>query len=312
MRFRVLLSILLLSMNVSIVSAHQQLAVIPMQNTKTIKNIITVAAFGGDFTNPTSAVASISDASSTNLYHVVIGPGIFTIHSGIIMKPYVSISGMGINSTILRGSVSTTEVSTSAIIAGADSSSISGMTIENNGGGGRSVGIYNSGSPIIHDVAVFASGADLNYAICNISSNPVMYDISVKATGGGDAAGIYNSNASPILMNVTATGADGSGMNVGMVNYGNGSPNVNNGTFTGNGPGGAENYGVGIPSSGPEIIIRNSYITGESAAIWMGGGGGTLRIMQSSVVGGVSYESGTISCITSDDGVSSLVGSECN
>jgi pectin methylesterase-like acyl-CoA thioesterase len=71
------------------------------------KNIITVAKSGGDFTDPVAAVDSISDASATNPYLVVIAPGVYTVTQTLQMKQYVDIAGSGEEVTKLTGAIKT-------------------------------------------------------------------------------------------------------------------------------------------------------------------------------------------------------------
>jgi hypothetical protein len=54
-----------------------------------LKNVITVAKANGKFKDPVAAVNSIIDASVSNPYLVVIGPGVYTITQTLVMKPYV-------------------------------------------------------------------------------------------------------------------------------------------------------------------------------------------------------------------------------
>ena len=50
-----------------------------------LKNVDTVAKANGDFTDPVAAVNSITDASATNPYLVVICPGVYTITQTLMM-----------------------------------------------------------------------------------------------------------------------------------------------------------------------------------------------------------------------------------
>ena len=63
------------------VMAQNRVVVIPMSgdDLEPLANIITVAKNNGDFTNPIDAMNSISDASETNPYLIVIAPGVYDI-----------------------------------------------------------------------------------------------------------------------------------------------------------------------------------------------------------------------------------------
>jgi hypothetical protein len=54
-----------------------------------------VAPSGGDFTTVTAALASITDASSTNPYVVRIAPGVYDEPSTVVLKNHVALVGSG-------------------------------------------------------------------------------------------------------------------------------------------------------------------------------------------------------------------------
>jgi len=70
------------------------------------KNIIKVSQAGAHFSSVKSAIDSITDASSTNQYIVLVGPGVYT-EDTINMKPYVSVQGYGTLVTVINPSDST-------------------------------------------------------------------------------------------------------------------------------------------------------------------------------------------------------------
>ena len=78
---------------------------------KPLKNIVTVAKANGMFTDPVAALNSITDASVTNPYLVVIGPGVYTVTAPVVMKEWVDITGSGENVTKIKGAISTGDVS---------------------------------------------------------------------------------------------------------------------------------------------------------------------------------------------------------
>lgn len=237
----------------------------PLVSNDTLKNVITVAKANGNFTDPVAAVSSITDASATNPYLVVIGPGVYTITQTLQMKEYVGIVGSGENVTKLTGAISTGSSSSSAIISGASNSSLSSLTLENTGGGAYSIALYNgtvsptisnvtalvsggssnygvynynSSSPTMVDVSATASGGSNNYAVYNSGSSPLMTGIIATASGGSYSYGIYNSNSSsPTMTNITATASQGTNNTFGVWNYGSSSPTMTNITATASGEG---------------------------------------------------------------------------
>lgn len=84
---------------------HQSVVVVPLgDDAKSIQNVITVAKSGGDFTRLSNALNSISGASATNPYLVVVGPGIFDeFDPGPLTVPsYVHVTGSGQETTVIR------------------------------------------------------------------------------------------------------------------------------------------------------------------------------------------------------------------
>ena len=179
----------------------------------TLENVITVSLSGGDFTDPVAAVNSITAASDTNRFLVLIGPGEYTLTTPLVMKPYVDIRGSGIRTTTLQGAISSPTVdSTSAIVVGASYTRLSDLTIHNSGGSNYSIGIYNSGATYdIESVAVEAWGSSTgalgtcaSYGIYNAAaSNPRLTDSTFYGSGKY-GYGIYNDNSGPTLNRVVA------------------------------------------------------------------------------------------------------------
>ena len=67
-------------------------------------NVVVVAKSGGDFSDPISAINSISDATASKPYLIKIMPGIYDIQdSSISLKNYIDIEGSGVNTTKIIG-----------------------------------------------------------------------------------------------------------------------------------------------------------------------------------------------------------------
>ena len=88
------------------VMAQNRVVVIPLSgdDLEPLANIITVAKNNGDFTNPIDAMNSISDASETNPYLIVIAPGVYDIGTDDLdIKSFVSVAGSGPKITVITG-----------------------------------------------------------------------------------------------------------------------------------------------------------------------------------------------------------------
>ena len=143
------------------VLAHNQVVVVPLgDDFKPLKNLITVAKENGDFTDPTEALASITDAEEENPYLVVIGPGRYEIDQQLIMKQHVDIVGSGKNSSIIVGNMGGPMLNSGAsLIIGADYSSLSDLTILSGSSAAIMVGIFNDGtSPTLTNLNIFLEG----------------------------------------------------------------------------------------------------------------------------------------------------------
>ncbi len=332
-------------------------------NTGKLQNVVTVSPNGGDFTDPVTAINSITDAESDNPYLVVIGPGVYTLSQPLIMKSYVSIRGAGEKVTKLTGAISDKfDNSSSAIITGTDNATLSDLTVENVGGSTISIALYNLNNSLnISSVTLIASGGTYNQGVYNHGSSPVMTNVTATASGGTNSYGVQNYlYSSPIMTNVIATAYDGTLITSGVYNYYS-QPIMNNVTATGSGgthnrgvynslsyapvmtnviatgSGGTHSRGVynyssypvmtfvtatglggttnsyGVYNSSSSPIIRRCWIEGETLSMYINGGTGTTYVMQSSLIGGVNVsDSGTLSCVTSNNGIDTSLDSICN
>jgi hypothetical protein len=245
---------------------------------KTLKNVITVAKANGNFTDLRAAVDSITDASETNPYLVVIGPGVYTIQtSPLIMKPYVDIAGSGENITKITGATCA-QTAVSSIIAMADHSTLSSLKVENTGGCLNAALYIGSGSPQVSNVTATAIGGTYNYGIYNSYSSPMMINVTATAPVGTTLNyGIYNSHSSPTMINVTAT---------------------------------ASTYGVYNYYSNPKI--RHSTMDGGARGL-ITSTSSTATVSQSTIIGGADVmDTGTNKCVACDNGSGTALGPNCN
>ena len=220
----------------------------------------------GDYALLSTALAAITDATSSNPYVIKIAPGIYTETAPVVLKDYVDVEGSGQDITTINCACSSNSFD-SVMSAGAITAEIRHLTINNTGGGDNSFGVYTkgvtNGSFSMDNVTATATGGTYNYGVFNDdSSSPSMNNVTATATGGTNAGGVYNTqSSSPSMNNVTAT-ASGTGNNFGVINN-NSSPSMNNVTATATG--GGVNYGVQNDSSSP--TIRNSSFTGSTNSI---------------------------------------------
>jgi hypothetical protein len=292
------------------VFAQDGFYVIPVAVNKSLKNIITVAKAGGKFTDPVAAVNSITDASASNPYLVVIAPGVYTIKSTLYMKEYVDIAGSGENVTKLTGAISLfDDWPTSAIIKGANNTSLTSLTIENTGTSSYSIALYNGSSSLrVANVTATASGSSANYGIFNsYASSTRMTNVTATATGAGMTSncGVYNYLSSPTMTGVTATASGGTERNYGVYNS-HSSPKMTNVNATASG--GIKSYGVYNEYYSSPVIKRSTMDGGVDGLFT--DEYSTANISQSTIIMGISG-GGTNTCVACDNGNGTLLGDDC-
>lgn len=316
--------------------AADRVAVIPLWTTKDLKNVVTVSQKNGDFTDPAAALNSISNASASNPYLLMIGPGVYTLSQPLEMKEYVTIAGAGEQATILTGGIgSAGNDAASCLIAGADNAALQWLTVQNTGGAAYACGIYNNNaSPVIGNVIVEVSGgSSRNTGILNTNATPVIKDASVNLSGGNDNFAIFNNpDGNPEMLNVSLTSANGAYNNwgvyssfsnpilrnitvrcsggvyaVGIYNYySTSSPENLDASCTGASTG---NYGMYSYSS--TYQIRRSILNGNAPGAGLYTSGGTVYVSQSTIMGGVMGSAKY--CVASDNGAgTALVWNGCN
>jgi pectinesterase len=201
-----------------------------------LANVITVSAKGGKFKTISSALASIKDASATNLYVVQVGPGTYSEH--VVMKPYVTVVGAGRAETWIKAAGGTTRA-TAAVVRAADPSFIQSLTIQHTGGGPYAVGIYAASTEdvFLDDVRVLAAGGTSETRGIASSSQVVLEDSNVSVSG---------SSGSAIGIDLQAPGAV-------VALYRSGSSAL-----------GAGSMGLYLAGTGSAVYMENSSFSGET------------------------------------------------
>lgn len=245
--------------------AQDKVVVIPLNSAKKLSKVVTVSAQGGDFTDPVAAVNSITDATATNPYLVLIGPGVYRLGGGSLqMKPFVDIQGSGENTTRIVGSI---DSRTSGVVRGSDDSELRFVTVENEGGGHYAIAIYNNGSsPRITNVTAMVSGASTHYAVFNQLASPLISNTTIIAKGGQYNYGLFDDNSSSKVTHATVSVSAGAGNNVAV------RPIFSDSTITDSqisviGGGSSENIGINIYGNASTLV--NCHISVLSS------GGGT-------------------------------------
>ena len=114
--------------------------------------VIWVADDGtGDYALLSTALAAITDATSSKPYVIKIAPGIYTETTPVVLKDYVDVEGSGQDITTINCACSSNALDASAAVisAGAITAEIRHLTVNNTGsvavGGSSGVGVYTNG-----------------------------------------------------------------------------------------------------------------------------------------------------------------------
>ncbi len=256
--------------------ADTKVVVIPLggaaSTAKPLKNIITVSELEGDFDNPSTALASITDATQSNPYLVVIGPGQYTLADGqnITMKPFVDIVGSGQNTTTIKGKVNggSNNISTAcALIIGADNSELSNLTVINDilPGSGYACTIYNdNASPDITQVTAIAKSTYEPYAMVNQNgASPRVTNVIMDASGGNNGYGMRSLHDGNAILHHVVINVDAAYLSQGISTY-DSSPILEDVVSTATGCTNGSAYGIimgGSIASKPVLInVRASAI----------------------------------------------------
>jgi hypothetical protein len=205
----------------TVAMAHNNVVVVPLSgdDSKPLKNVISVSPANGDFADPVAAIDSINDAAAGNPYTIVIGPGLYELTEPLVMKAYVDIVGAGTNATVLQGSFSGSSASsiTSSVVTGASSASISDLAIVNNGGPGSiSVALAKPGGTV-SNVRLEARNGGKIYGIYGVSVSPKLENVTVDLSNAtGNQYGIYLSSGSSQITAPNISISGGAATNYGL------------------------------------------------------------------------------------------------
>lgn len=170
----------------SIVIAQTKVVVVQLFGDvdRKIGNVVTVAKENGDFTDVLSAMASIQDANATNPYLIVIGPGKYALTESLQVKPFVSISGSGQDSTELA--MVTPNRATLTLADDISSVSIGNLTVRNSVAGARSCTAVQDGFGDVNmsNVSLISTGCSIsNVALSDVCGSSKYTNVSILASG---------------------------------------------------------------------------------------------------------------------------------
>ena len=194
-----------LSLSTTNSNAGNKVVVIPVfgETTPNIENVITVAKSGGDFTNPIEAVNSITDATANKPYTIFVAPGVYSISKPVVLSPYISLTGSGQNTTVIRNiNPANQEVlgfTHGGSLANSETIEVSNIKLQNSSGGQVCYGVNSFEGYFGHldHVTIEVTGCSgTNAAIISSSGGVTLDHVTIKARGGQFARGISANIAS--------------------------------------------------------------------------------------------------------------------
>ena len=284
--------------------AQNKVVVIPMAgDAEPLQNIITVSAQNGDFTSPIAAMNSINDASSSNPYLIVLGPGSYPITGQLVMKDYVSITGSGMDTSEIRGAVGANGFTESAaLIVGAREAQISDLSIVNSVGQNVVIGVHTSQEDMrISRTRVVVFGAnDQQFGVVNQEAELKLYESEITNTGsGGSCYGIYSYSNAVIKVSDTDISLNcNNGTQYGIYTNATSVSYIDS-TFIDIdvvGVGSNNSYGYFSNGNNSKGYISDSIIGGQDSSIYGGTSNGIFNITHVSNTELRSHGSGNVNC----------------
>ncbi len=150
----------------------------------------TVGKGGGQYTTVAAALASISGASASNPYLVLVGPGIYDETGPLVIPSHVHVRGMGLGSTIVRATnAAASPTPAAAVFRMGDNSRLSNLSVRHTGTGTFAIGVYMTDDTTrathLEDVDVAVSGGSGvgRYAVYLNDASPVIRRAHLRASG---------------------------------------------------------------------------------------------------------------------------------
>ncbi len=140
-------------------------------------NTAIVSGSGGDYTGPKAAVDSIADwctgATATNRCLIRVMPGTYALTAQLTIPSFIDIVGQGADNTVFSRISAAGNTGQAGVVRMYGDTSLSGVTLKNDGGGSYAVGAYirpwstlATGPVALTDVTIDVSGASVsNYGV---------------------------------------------------------------------------------------------------------------------------------------------------
>lgn len=186
---------------------------------KKYANVIVVAKSGGDFTDPLTAINSISGASASNPYLVKIMPGEYIVPGNTLRaKSYVDIEGSGSQITRIKSVSGNYTMNYNVVV----NSELRNISVINEAQDLEATGIFiNDGAPVFSNIDIYATNNGDQYGMkIQSNSKPTLRNVNINIGGLSQldsGIGIFIYEYSDVLLeNVTIRGTNGSKIIAGL------------------------------------------------------------------------------------------------
>ncbi|MGH2677575.1 MAG: hypothetical protein ACRDHB_04350, partial [Actinomycetota bacterium] len=261
-----------------------------------LDNVVTVSSSGGDFTSIQAAVDSVTDASGSNPYLVLVGPGTYT--GQVTLTSGVSLQGSGRLATVVTAP-GAQDCSSAYTIKSGTLSTVSDLFVVNSGGAECAIGILNSSAASsFRDLTINVDGGTTTMVGLRhtFGSTIALEDmlISVGGTANGMAMGIEQIGASVLLMNLDIRAFSSQNKAIGVRNEGS-SLVARDSVIRGiSSP--SDTIGIlNENASSDQVLVHHSVVFGVTDTI-SNGPSYVTRVASSQLDGGDPTNSGTLVC----------------
>lgn len=230
---------------------------------------VIVAKKGGQFSTIQAAINSITDASATKPYNIIIRAGYY--YEAVTLKPYVTLLGAGANIVIDRQSDGATLTLTS-------NTRVRNLAIENrSAGGGTAIAVYGDGvsNVIFYNcmIGTYPTTTNATAIGCQTRSSSIVFYycyLRADAPSAGGTAYAWTGSGTDTIMLYWSIGAAYSANGLSHVFYANGLAanaqiNIVHGLVLATGTSGACIYGTGGTGAYWYLNARQIYIQPGSA-----------------------------------------------
>jgi len=183
---------------------------------KKYAQVIVVAKSGGDFTDLSAALASITDASALKPYLVKIMPGAYQLSTppaNSVISGFISVEGSGRATTVLSCTSDGPSSSLRPCLSMDTAGSISDLTVQTAGNaslGFDAVAFHVHNAPTLSNIDIVATGGNDDVGLKVLGGNAMLRDVTISTGGTGLLLQPYSGSGKIHAENLRISGPAGS------------------------------------------------------------------------------------------------------